>query len=240
MPISGNTLDSDDTQGAKRVVTEPPLVDSKNPLLVAVGERVRQLRSRRGMTRKALVRGFVAFAVLGLSLPVFWVAAIVLVVPALEFGYSPPAYYVGLFEDPITNLRILVIPAAVLALGGIGRIARLMRATMLDVMSQDYMRTARAKGLKSSTVLIRHGLRNGLIPVVTLLGLEVPALFAGAVVIEQIFHIPGLGTFIYDAINKRDIIVAMSLDMFISSIVLISNLGVDLTYGWIDPRLRVR
>ena len=112
-----------------------------------------------------------------------------------------------------------------------------MRATMLDVMSQDYMRTARAKGLKSSTVLIRHGLRNGLIPVVTLLGLEVPALFAGAVVIEQIFHIPGLGTFIYDAINKRDIIVAMSLDMFISSIVLISNLGVDLTYGWIDPRL---
>lgn len=181
-----------------------------------------------------------AFAVLGLSLPTFWVGAIVLVVPALEWHYSPPAYYVGLLEDPLTNLRILVIPAAVLALGGIGRIARLMRATMLDVMSQDYMRTARAKGLKNSTVLIRHGLRNGLIPVITLMGLEVPALFAGAVVIEQIFHIPGLGTFIYDAINKRDIIVAMSLDMFISSIVLVSNLGVDLTYGWIDPRLRIR
>lgn len=133
---------------------------------------------------------------------------------------------------------MLVPAAAVLALGGIGRIARLMRTTMLDVMGQDYMRTARAKGLKESRVLIRHGLRNALVPVVTLLGLEIPFLFGGVIIIEQIFNIPGMGSFLYDAINKRDIIVAMDLDMFIAMIVLMSNLGVDLMYGWLDPRLR--
>ncbi|MFA7249399.1 MAG: ABC transporter permease [Dehalococcoidia bacterium] len=181
-----------------------------------------------------------AFAILGLSLPLFWVAAIVLVVPALRFHYSPPAFYAGPFENLADNLRILIPAGAVLALSGIGRISRLMRATMLDVMSQDYMRTARAKGLKESTVLLRHGLRNGLIPVVTLLGLEVPFLFGGAVIIEQVFAIPGMGNYLYDAINKRDIIVVMDLNMFISSIVLISSLGVDLTYGVIDPRMRIR
>ena len=181
-----------------------------------------------------------AFAILGLSLPLFWVAAIVLVVPALRFHYSPPAFYAGPLENLADNLRILIPAGAVLALSGIGRISRLMRATMLDVMSQDYMRTARAKGLKESTVLLRHGLRNGLIPVVTLLGLEVPFLFGGAVIIEQVFAIPGMGNYLYDAINKRDIIVVMDLNMFISSIVLISSLGVDLTYGVIDPRMRIR
>ena len=180
------------------------------------------------------------FAVLGLSLPVFWIGAIVLVVPALKFGYSPPAYYEGLLSDPYTNLRILVPAAMVLALSGIGRISRLMRATMLDVMSQDYMRTARAKGLKETTVLFRHGLRNGLIPVVTLLGLEVPFLFGGSVIVEQIFHIPGMGNYLYDAINKRDIYVAMDMNMFIATIVLMSSLTVDLTYGLIDPRMRTR
>ncbi|MEI6665262.1 MAG: ABC transporter permease [Chloroflexota bacterium] len=180
------------------------------------------------------------FAVLGLSLPVFWIGAIVLVVPALKLGYSPPAYYEGLFTDPYTNIRILLPAAFVLALSGIGRISRLMRATMLDVMSQDYMRTARAKGLKETTVIFRHGLRNGLIPVVTLLGLEVPFLFGGAVIIEQIFHIPGMGNYLYDAINKRDIYVAMDMNMFIATIVLLSSLTVDLTYGLIDPRMRTR
>ncbi len=180
------------------------------------------------------------FAVLGLSLPVFWLGAIVLVFPALKFGYSPPAYYEGLLTDPLTNLRILLPAAAVLGLSGIGRISRLMRATMLDVMSQDYMRTARAKGLKETTILFRHGLRNGLIPVITLLGLEVPFLFGGSVIIEQIFHIPGMGNYLYDAINKRDIYVAMDMNVFIATIVLFSSLLVDLSYAFIDPRMRMR
>lgn len=180
------------------------------------------------------------FAALAQSLPVFWIGAIVLVVPALYWKYSPPAYYEGLLTDPVTNLRILVPAAIVLSLSGVGRIARLMRTTMLDVMSQDYMRTARAKGLKESTVLIRHGLRNGLIPVVTLLGLEVPFLFGGSVIVEQIFHIPGMGNYLFDAINKRDIIVVMDLNMFIAAIVLMSSLLVDISYGMIDPRMRTR
>lgn len=180
------------------------------------------------------------FAVLGLSLPVFWIGAIALVVPALKFGYSPPAYYEGLLTDPATNIRILLPAAFILGLSGIGRISRLMRATMLDVMSQDYMRTARAKGLKETTVIFRHGLRNGLIPVVTLLGLEVPFLFGGSVIVEQIFHIPGMGNYLYDAINKRDVYVAMDMNMFIATIVLLSSLTVDLTYGLIDPRMRTR
>jgi len=180
------------------------------------------------------------FSVLGLSIPVFWLGAIVLVMPALKLGYSPPAYYAGPLEDPIANIRILLPAAAVLSLSGVGRISRLMRATMLDVMSQDYMRTARAKGVRETTILFRHGLRNGLIPVVTLLGLEVPFLFGGSVIIEQIFHIPGMGNYLYDAINKRDIYVAMDMNVFIATIVLLSSLTVDLTYGLIDPRMRTR
>lgn len=180
------------------------------------------------------------FSVLGLSIPVFWLGAIVLVMPALKLGYSPPAYYAGPLEDPIANVRILLPAAAVLSLSGVGRISRLMRATMLDVMSQDYMRTARAKGVRETTILFRHGLRNGLIPIVTLLGLEVPFLFGGSVIIEQIFHIPGMGNYLYDAINKRDIYVAMDMNVFIATIVLLSSLTVDLTYGLIDPRMRTR
>ena len=114
----------------------------------------------------------------------------------------------------------------------------MMRTTMLDIMGQDYMRTARAKGLKESTVLIRHGIRNALIPVITLLGLEIPYLFGGVVIIEVVFGIPGLGSFLFEAINQRDIVVAMNLDMFIAALVIGSNLTVDLMYGWLDPRIR--
>ena len=114
----------------------------------------------------------------------------------------------------------------------------MMRTTMLDIMGQDYMRTARAKGLKESTVLIRHGIRNALIPVITLLGLEIPYLFGGVVIIEVVFGIPGLGSFLFEAINQRDIVVAMNLDMFIAALVIASNLSVDLMYGWLDPRIR--
>jgi peptide/nickel transport system permease protein len=178
-------------------------------------------------------------SILALSVPLFWVATLLLVLPSVQFGYSPPPYYMSLAENWSENLRLLVPVAFVLALSSVGRIARIMRTTMLDVLHQDYIRTARAKGLRSRIVFTRHAARNALIPVVTVLALQVPYLFGGVVIAEVVFGVPGIGSFLYDSINTRDVIVALNLDMVIALIVLTTNLLVDLSYGWLDPRIRL-
>jgi peptide/nickel transport system permease protein len=177
--------------------------------------------------------------ILAVSIPVFWTATLLLVIPSAQFGYHPPAYYTPPEENLLENLRFTLPLAAILSLGGLGRLGRLMRTTMLDVLHQDYIRTARAKGQYEWIILTRHAARNALIPVVTVLGLEVPGLFAGSLVVEVIWNVPGMGSFLFGSIQRRDIVVIMNLNMIIATIVLTTNLLVDLMYGVLDPRIRL-
>lgn len=175
----------------------------------------------------------------GLAVPNFWVATLVLIIPVTYWGYAPPlADYVPFREDPWTNLRQFGPPAAVLALASAAGIMRLARSSLLEVMRQDYMRTARAKGLRERLVVFRHGLKNSLIPVVTVLGLQLTGLIGGAVIIENVFTLPGLGQFFFNSLIRKDYVVVQSLTLYIGALVILINLAVDISYAWFDPRIR--
>jgi peptide/nickel transport system permease protein len=178
-------------------------------------------------------------AVFGLSMPAFWVATLVLMVPAQVWGYAPPlGEQVALFDQPLDNLRQFVPASIVLALAPIAAIMRLSRSTMLEVLRQDYIRTARAKGLRERWVILRHTLKNSLIPVVTVLGLLVAGLLGGSVIIEQIFTLRGLGQYIFVSLLQKDFMVAQSLVMYTATVVVLLNLMVDVLYAALDPRIR--
>jgi peptide/nickel transport system permease protein len=180
-----------------------------------------------------------AIAVLAIAVPSFWLATLVLLVPQQLWGYAPPLDGArGLFEDPRGNLAQFVPASLVLALATGAVTLRLTRAALLEVLHADYVRTARAKGLPERMVLIRHGLRNALIPVVTLVGLQVAALLSGAVIIEQIFNLGGLGQYVFAAILQQDYAVAQTLVLYTAGAVVLANLIVDLAYAWLDPRIR--
>ncbi len=176
-------------------------------------------------------------ATLGLAVPVFWLGTLALVLPSIWFHYSPPVGYASLFQDPAVHLRKILLPAVLLAISGSASSLRLMRASMLEVLRQDYVRTARAKGLDERRVLIRHAVRNALIPTLTLIGNQLPYLIGGSVIIETIFTLPGLGTFLFDAINRRDYPVVQMVNLALATVVLAVNLAVDIGYGFLDPRI---
>jgi peptide/nickel transport system permease protein len=137
------------------------------------------------------------------------------------------------------NLELIWVPAVILGIGLSGTIMRLTRAQMLEVLRQDYMRTARSKGLAGSQVVIRHGVRNAMIPVVTIIGLQIPVLVGGSLVLEQIFGIPGVASYLFLAINNRDFPVIIAVNMLFALVIVVSNLAVDLTYAALDPRIRL-
>lgn len=178
-------------------------------------------------------------AVFGLAVPAFWVGTLVIFLPALWWGYAPPlGQPISFFDDPIGNLQQYVPPAAVLALGSAAGVMRLTRSSLLEVMRTDYIRTARAKGLRSALVVSRHALKNSMIPVITVLGLQIAGLMGGSVVIEQVFALNGLGSMIFQALLGRDYQVVQSLALYIGAIVILMNLVVDISYAWLDPRIR--
>lgn len=178
-------------------------------------------------------------AIFGLAVPGFWVATLVLILPAEWWGYAPPiGRYVHLTEDPIGNLKQFLPPAAVLAVGSAAGVMRLTRSSLLEVLRQDYMRTARAKGLRERTMIIRHGLKNSLIPVVTVLGLQVSGLLGGAIIVEQIFALPGLGLFTFESLFRKDFPVVQTMTLYAGVTVVLLNLLVDVSYAWLDPRIR--
>ncbi len=178
-------------------------------------------------------------AVFGLAVPNFWVATLVLLIPLAIWGYAPPlGSAVGFFEDPLTNLRQFVPPAIVLGLASSAGIMRLTRSSLLEVMYTDYIRTARSKGLRESVVIGRHAIKNMLIPVVTVLGLQVAALLGGTVIIEQIFALPGVGLYFFQTLVTRDFVVVQSVTLYIGVVVVMMNLLVDISYAWLDPRIR--
>jgi peptide/nickel transport system permease protein len=181
-----------------------------------------------------------SMSILMLSVPAFWVGTIVMVFPSIWWGWSPPVEYIYFTDDPLLNLKHMLLPAAVLGMGLSAVTMRMTRTMMLEVLRQDYIRTAWAKGLNERLVVTRHALRNALIPVVTLVGLQAPLLIGGAVIIEQIFVLPGMGLLLLDAVSQRDYPLISGLFLIVGVGVMVINLLVDLSYGVLDPRVRQR
>lgn len=180
------------------------------------------------------------FAFLGISLPTFFLGLAGIYIFALRLRWLPTGGTMTLGTDGgfVDELLHLILPATVLAGAGAGALTRYVRSSMLEVLGQDYVRTARAKGLVEMVVLSRHALRNALIPVITLAGLQIPALLAGAVITEQVFEWPGMGRLTIEAINQRDYPVLMGITLITAVLVAIGNLLADVTYSLIDPRIR--
>ncbi|MBA7505847.1 Dipeptide transport system permease protein DppB [subsurface metagenome] len=181
-----------------------------------------------------------SFAILLIAVPGFWIATLVIVFPSIWWGYSPPIMYIPFTEDPIGNLKMLIIPSIVLGMLLSGSTMRMTRAMVLEVLRQDYIRTAWAKGLRERVVVIRHVLKNALIPVITLIGIVMPVMVGGAVIIEQIFMLPGMGRLILASLERRDYTVVCGTILVISVALVFVNLMVDLTYGFLDPRIRYK
>ncbi|HWO94429.1 MAG TPA: ABC transporter permease [Dehalococcoidia bacterium] len=173
-----------------------------------------------------------------IAIPTFWLGTLVMVIPPALWGWAPPARYFDLWDRPLDNLELMIIPSALLGVALSGTVMRLVRAQMLEVMRQDYIRTAWSKGLRERTVITRHAIRNAFIPVITLIGLQVPVLIGGTVVLENIFSVPGVGRYLVFAIQQHDYPVVQGVNLLIALIVVVTNLVVDMTYGILDPRVR--
>ena len=181
-----------------------------------------------------------SFAILALALPGFWVGTLVMVFPSIWWGWSPDVKLTPFTEDPLRQMGQILIPALILGKAFSAVVMRLTRTMMLEVMRQDYIRTALAKGLATRTTILRHALRNALIPVVTLVGLQAPVLFGGAVILEQIFVIPGMGLLLLEAVSQRDYPIITGVFLIVGVAVVLINLLVDLSYGLLDPKVRYR
>ena len=179
------------------------------------------------------------FSVIFQGAPSFWLALVVLLVGQRIFDWSPPIGRNLLWERPADNLTQMIFPALIIGSHLMAGVARMSRTSMLEVLSEDYVRTARAKGLSEPVVIIRHALRNALIPVVTVISLYLGSLLGGTVIVELIFTIPGLGQMMIDSINSRDYPVVQALVFVLAAGFIIINLMVDLMYGWLDPRINV-
>ncbi len=176
----------------------------------------------------------------GLSIPSFWLATMVIVYPSIWWNYSPPLTYTAPDEDLLKNLQQFIVPAALQGAVLSASTSRLMRSMMLDVWRQDYIRTAKAKGLKEGRVIIRHALRNALIPVITAFGIQVGIIIGGSAIIETIFNLPGVGQLLVVAVGARDYPVIQTVVLMIAAFVVFVNMIVDVSYGVIDPRIRRR
>ena len=180
----------------------------------------------------------VAFALI--AVPNFWIATLVIVLPSIWWGYTPPIMLIRFGDDPLGNLQMFILPAIVLGMGLSGMTMRMTRTMMLEVLRQDYIRTAWSKGLRERLIVVRHGLKNAFIPVVTQIGLLLPLLIGGTVIIENIFGLPGMGQLTLDAISKRDYATVSGLMLLVAAAIMLINLGVDLLYAWLDPRIHYR
>ena len=179
-----------------------------------------------------------SIAIIGLATPNFWLALMVMIYPAIWWNWSPPMEWVPFTEDPLGNLGIFLIPSLILGTAMAAATMRMTRTMMLEVLRQDYIRTAWSKGLKERVVIIRHTIKNALIPVVSLIGLQLPLLVGGAVIMENIFNLPGIGRLLLKALEVRDYPVVSGVNLFFGAVVMGSNLMIDLIYPYLDPRVR--
>jgi len=178
-----------------------------------------------------------SFAIILMSVPNFVIAAIITFYVFVWWHYFTPLVFISIGKDPLGNLGMMIMPALALGSQQTGGTMRVMRTMMLETLRQDYIRTAWAKGLKERVVVIRHALKNALIPVITMVGGWIPILIGGSVIIEYIFNLPGVGRLLFDALNNRDYPMISAITLILSVIVVLSNLLVDLAYGWLDPRI---
>jgi len=180
-----------------------------------------------------------SFAIGLLAIPGFWIALVLITMAGRYFNWGvPPRSYIGFTEDPISNLKAMAMPALILGSGLSGGVMRFTRSAMLETLRQDYIRTAWSKGLPERAIIIRHALRNALIPVVTVVGLQLPILVGGTVIIESVYSIPGMGRFYVSSVNSLDYPPIQAINIIIALIVVFANFGVDLLYSVLDPRIR--
>lgn len=180
------------------------------------------------------------FAILALSVPYFGLAVVVVVVPSIYFKWTPLWTYVPFTSDPLANLKIMIVPALVFGVTRAGPIMRIMRSSLLEVLRQEYIRTAWSKGLSERTIVLRHALKNAMIPVLTLVGLQTPLYIGGSVIIEAIFRLPGVGLFFFEALMRLDYPVVQSVNLIVATMVIGLNLLIDFAYAFLDPRIRYR
>lgn len=179
-----------------------------------------------------------SIAIGGLAIPGFWIATMVITLTAYYFEWTPPIQYIRLTENPLAHVGQFIIPAVILGLASSATVMRLTRAMMLEVLRQDYVRTAWSKGLNDEIVILKHALRNALIPVMTILGIQLAQIAGSTVIIESIFNLPGIDKFLLDAITQRDYPVVQGINLCLAVLVVGLNLVVDLVYALIDPRIR--
>src|SRR5262245_5519500 len=179
-------------------------------------------------------------AILALSVPYFGLAVLVVVLPSIYFKWTPVWTYVPFTTDPLENLKIMLVPALVFGVTRAGPIMRITRSALLDVLRQDYIRTAWSKGLSERAIIMRHALKNALIPVISLVGLQTPLYIGGSVIIEAIFRLPGVGLFFFEALTRLDYPVVQSVNLIVAALVVGLNLLIDLSYAVLDPRIRYR
>ncbi len=179
-----------------------------------------------------------SFSILALAVPSFWLGTMVVILPAVWWGWSPPTKLVPFFEDPVGNIKVFLVPGAILGAALSAVTMRMTRTMMLEVLRQDYIRTAWAKGLSERRVVMRHAIRNALIPVLTLIGLQIPIIIGGTVILEQIFVIPGMGQLLLSSVLQRDYPIITGVFLIVGVAVIVINLLIDLTYGLLDPKVR--
>ena len=180
-----------------------------------------------------------AFALVGLTIPNFALATAVVILPAIYWNWSPPLIYTHFSKDPVAHFSQFIVPACVLGFALMGASMRFTRTQMLEVLRQDYIRTARVKGLREVRVITRHALKNAMLPVVSVLGLQVAIVFSGAVVLETIFALPGMGRLLLDSVQQKDWPVVQGVTVVVGAWVMLVNLLVDLSYGFFDPRVKM-
>jgi peptide/nickel transport system permease protein len=178
------------------------------------------------------------FSIAWLSMPSFWIGSMLITFPAIWWGYATPVPFVNFWKDPLTNLEQMYLPAISLGLALAASVTRLVRSSMLEVLRQDYVRTARAKGLRESVVLSKHALKNAMLPVITLIGIQLAFLLGGTVVIESLFVLPGLGTLLVEGVLTKDFPLIQGIVLLFAVVIVVINLVVDLSYGLFDPRVR--
>ena len=177
-------------------------------------------------------------AIFGLATPNFWLGLMVLIFPGIWWGWTPLLRLFDFSEDPLAHIGMFIIPGLILGTGLSAATMRMTRTMMLEVLRQDYVRTAWAKGLRERLVVVRHALKNALIPVVTLIGLQLPILVGGSVIIETLFNLPGLGSLLVQALSLRDYPMVSGINLFFATFILFANLLIDLLYAYLDPRIR--
>lgn len=237
----GNSLWTD-TPIINDIITRWPVTFELGVLAILISQLIALPLGIYSALRQDTPGDYVArsLSILLIGIPSFWVATMVIVWPAIWWGYMPPIRLIPFTQNPLGNLAMFVVPATVIGAEMSGMTMRITRTMMLEVLRQDYIKTAWAKGLKERTVVMRHALKNAFIPIITIIGFQLPLLVGGTVIIENIFGLPGMGQLMVNATETRDYNVVSAVLLLLTIAILLINLLIDLTYGFLDPRVHYR